>query len=102
MYSYPLSGTNIKVYGGSVGDANWRMAVDGQDYSLVTQGTSADIQPSPVWSAGGLEDGDHQLFVNVTSLPAKALVFLHYFEYVITFTYSVPGIASSRFHRFQG
>ena len=62
------------------------MAIDGLDYSAQSQGTLADIRPSPIFSAGGMDDTDHQIFLNMPSLPANALIFLDYFEYVIIFT----------------
>jgi len=80
MYSYPLSGTSVKVYGGSVGDVNWIMAVDGREHPSLSQGTLVDIRPSPIFSSGGMEDVDHQLFVRIPSFPVNGLIFLDYLE----------------------
>ena len=60
------------------------MAVDGRDYPSQSQGTLVDIRPSPIFSSGGLDDGDHQLFVIIPSFPVNGLIFLDYFEYVVT------------------
>ncbi len=76
------------------------MAIDGRNYPSLSQGTLGDINPSPIFSSGGLEDGDHQLFVNIPSFPVNGLIFLDYFESVVTLTSFRPMNAFSQVHRF--
>jgi hypothetical protein len=67
------------------------MAIDGVYYQVQSQGTLADVRSTPIFSSGGLEDGDHQFWGRDTSLPVNALVFVDYFEYVVA-------LASSHSH----
>ena len=76
------------------------MAIDGRNYPSLSQGTLVDIRPSPIFSSGGLEDGDHQLFVNIPSFPANGLIFVDYFESVLTLTSFRPRDMHSQFYRF--
>ena len=62
------------------------MAVDGRDYNVQSQGNLADIRPSPIFSSGGLDDGDHQFWGRVPLLPANALIVVDYLEYVVALT----------------
>jgi hypothetical protein len=66
------------------------MAVDGRDYPVQSHGTLADIRPTPIFSDAGMEDGDHQFWGRVTSLPANALIVVDYVECVIALTPFCP------------
>ncbi len=56
------------------------MAVDGREHPSLSQGTVDDIRPLPIFSSGGMEDVDHQLFVRIPSFPVNGLIFLDYLE----------------------
>ena len=62
------------------------MSVDERLFYVQSQGTLTDIRPMPIFSSGGLEDGDHQFWGNAISLPVNALVVVHYIECVVTLT----------------
>ena len=64
------------------------MSIDERAFNVQSQGTLADVRPMPLFSSGGLEDGDHQFWGHAISLPANALVVVHYIEYVVALTSS--------------
>ena len=64
------------------------MAVDDRGFNVQSQGTLADIRPMPIFSSGGLEDGNHQFWGRAISLPVNALVVVHYIECVVALTSS--------------
>jgi len=62
------------------------MQIDGEYYTVQTQGNLADIRSTPIFSSGGLDDGDHQFWGRDTSLPVNGLAYVDYFEYVVALT----------------
>ena len=64
-------------------------------------GTNFADGPTRVWSADNLEDGDHQLIVNVNSLKKNGTVAVDYFEYVVPLLHFVTGIVFQQFAAFR-
>ena len=57
--------------------------------------------PELIWGADNLGDGDHQLFMNVTSLQRNGTVAVYYFEYVVPLLYLVTGTVFQQYFCFQ-
>ena len=66
--------------------------LDANNTNLVLNGTNFDDGPTLVWSADNLRDGDHQLYLYVSSLRQNGSVALDYLEYVVPLLHFVTKI----------
>ena len=79
---------------------SFSLDVNGTDVPL--NGTVFDDSPKLVWGTENLGDGDHQLFMNVTSLQQNGSVAVDYFEYVVPSLYFVTRTVFQQYFYFQG
>ena len=90
----PFSGTSIRVYGRMlVGSAGiMRLVLDGESTDdIVLNGTTINDEITPIYSAENLQDGDHQLWGNVSFQMGHGFGFgLDSLECVVTLTHSTP------------
>ena len=76
--------------------------LDASNTNLVLNSTNFDDGPTLVWSADNLGDGDHQLYLSVSSLQQNGSVAVDYLEYVLPLLQSVPGVVFQQLCCFQG
>jgi len=101
-YLYHLSGTAIQFYGSSSGGASLWLTLDGDSKAIQLKGTASidedpslvsSADPSLVFTADSIADGDHQLSVDIELLKVDGSVRVHYFMCVASLITFYPKIS---------
>jgi hypothetical protein len=87
-----VSGTSTKFYGQGAGLLNW--ILDGNRTDVLLNSTNSSDASKPAFISHALEDGDHQLMGQITSLQANGRIEIHYFEYVTSCSTNIVSRAS--------
>ena len=75
--------------------------LDGNGANVVLNGTNSDDGPTLVWSANGLGDGDHEIYLSVGPLQQNGSFAVDYLEYVLPSLHFVPRIVFRQAFCFQ-
>ena len=75
--------------------------LDGNIQSMPLNDTNFDSGPKLVWNTNNLKDGDHQLYVYVTSLQQNGSIAVDYLEYVVPSLHLVTKVVFQREFCFQ-